>query len=468
MRRIPPGAPILTAAGMRAVEQGAFDAGVSQDALMERAGQAIARETARLAAGRPVLVLAGPGNNGGDAYVAARVLAEAGVDVAVATLGVPKAGAAARMAALWLGPTTTLAEAQPRPVLLDGLLGIGVPRPFDAATQASVAALLAAAELRIAIDVPSGVDADTGAGGIAVDVTLALGALKPAHVMGEGAANAGHVLLDRIGLDVASRWATLATPRPTSRRHDLNKFTRGMVVVIAGEMPGAALLAATAALHGGAGYVVLAGLAPPAGPPHALVRRTLGTIADLSHLLADDRISTVVVGPGLGRGAEALALLDAVLDCPHDLVIDGDALSLLGRDIGARIAGRSGTVCLTPHAGEFARMFDPDDSKIAATLAAAQSSGAIVVHKGPDTVIAHPDGRAVVASSASPSLATAGTGDVLAGLVAARLSGSEAPADAVATAVWLHARAAALAGPGLIADDLVGHIAGALAECSPT
>ncbi len=468
MRRIPPGAPILTTARMRAAEQAAFDAGRTQDALMERAGRAIARQTVRLAAGRVVLVLAGPGNNGCDAYVAARALVGAGVDVAVATLGVPKSGAAARMAALWHGPTTTLAEARPRPVLLDGLFGIGVARPFDAATQTTVSALLAAADLRIAIDVPSGVDADTGAGGIAVDVTLALGALKPAHVLGEGAAKCGHVLLDPIGLEIDTSWFTLASPKPAARRHDVNKFTRGMVVVIAGEMPGAAWLAASAALRGGAGYAVLAGFAPPAGPPHALVRRTLKTIADLSHLLGDDRVSAVVVGPGLGRGPQAQALLDAGLACPHNLVIDGDALSLLGRDVGARIAGRKGPVCLTPHSGEFARMFDADDGKIAATLAAARSSGAVVVHKGPDTVIAHPDGRVVVASNATPWLATAGTGDVLAGLVAARLSGSEAPADAVATAVWLHARAAALAGPGLIADDLVGHIAGALAECSPT
>ena len=452
---------------MRAAEQVVFDAGVTQDALMERAGAAVALQVARLAAGRAVLVLAGPGNNGGDACVAARLLAKMGLDVVVATLGPARLGAAGRMADLWTGPTVKLAEATPRPVLLDGLLGIGTPRPFESVDREGLESLLAAADLRIAIDVPSGVDSDTGEGGIAVDVTIALGALKPAHLLGAGGSNCGHVLLADIGIDCASRWTTLAAPGPPRLRHDVNKFTRGMVVVICGAMPGAAWLAAAAALHGGAGYVILAGFAPPGGPPHAAIRRKIDTIADLDRLLDDDRIGAVVIGPGLGRDRQAEALLNAALAAAHDLIIDGDALTLLGRDVGARIGADRRAVCLTPHTGEFTRMFDTGGSKIDHTLAAAAASGAIIVHKGPDTVIGQPEGRAVIGAGASDWLSTAGSGDVLAGLVAARISGSEVAFDGAQTAVWLHGRAAALAGIAFTADDLVRHIPGALAQCNP-
>jgi hydroxyethylthiazole kinase-like uncharacterized protein yjeF len=218
-------------------------------------------------------------------------------------------------------------------------------------------------------------------------------------------------------------------------------------------------------MHGGAGYVVLAGQEPAGGAPHALVRRTLRSKRDLDILLADERIDAVVIGPGLGRDQQARNLLDAALACAHDLVIDGDALTLLGRDMAARIAADRRTVCVTPHAGEFARMFPFGGNKFEQTLAAAQESGAIVVHKGAATVIAAPDGRAIVASGTSPWLSTAGSGDVLAGLVATQLSANATPLDAASAAVWLHARAATLAGVAFTADDLVGHIPEALARC---
>lgn len=455
MRRVPAGAPIVTAAQMRAAEEAAFARGETPVGLMERAGAAIACEVARLAAGRPILILAGTGGNGGDGYAAARLLREAGSDVIVARLGAPTHEAAVAMAAAWTGETVAFGEAEPRPVLVDALLGIGAARPFAPGVADALDRLLAAAELCIAVDLPSGRDADTGEGGLQADVTIALGALKPGHVLGN--AGAGHVLLADLGIALAGNWRTVATPALPRLRHDANKFTRGMVVVIGGAMTGAGELAASAALHGGAGYVVLAEPAPRAGAPHALVRRHVPDEESLAALLDDERIGAVLVGPGLGRDAAAQERLAAVLASPHALVIDGDALTLLGRDVDARIGADRRRVFLTPHAGEFARMFDGEGSKIDATVAAARASGATVVHKGPDTVIASPNGRVCVAAGASPWLASAGTGDVLAGLVAARLAaGDPRPAD---TAVWLHGRAAARAGAGLAADALIPQLA---------
>ncbi len=429
MRLLPPGAPILTAAEMRAAEEAAFAGGISQPALMERAGAAVAVQVARLAAGRAILVLAGPGNNGGDARDVARWLGERGHDVTMAQL---------------TGNANELPGAPHRPVLVDGLFGTGLSRPLAPDVAAQLARLRDGA-LTIAIDLPSGIGTDDGAdlGMAGADVTVALGALKPAHAD----ARCGHVLLDDIGLDISSATRTLARPALVQPATDSHKFTRGMVVVIAGAMPGAARLAARAAMAGGAGYVVLAGAE---GGPDALVHR------DADVAMADERVGALVVGPGLGKDPTLLA---KALASGRRLVIDGDALSLIGRDIG-RLSGVD--AILTPHSGEFDRMFGAGEgSKIDRTRAAAAASGCTIVHKGAETVIAHPDGRVTVAADAPAWLASAGTGDVLAGLVAARLAAGDAhPAEA---AVWLHGRAARFAGPGMIADDLIGALKDACA-----
>lgn len=429
MRRVPAGTPILTAAAMRAAEEVAFASGISQPVLMERVGSAVAVQVARLAAGRPVLVLAGPGNNGGDAHVVARWLGERGHDVTVAQLS---------------KNTNELSDALHRPVLVDGLFGIGLSRSLDADVAAELVRLRTGA-LTIAIDLPSGLGTDDGAdlGTAGADVTVALGALKPAHA----SALCGHVLLDNIGLNIDSYTRTLDRPTFTRPTADSHKFTRGMVAVIAGAMPGAARLAARAALAGGAGYVVLAGAE---GGPDAIVHR------DADAAMADERVGALVVGPGLGKDRK---LLDRTLASGRQLVIDGNALSLIGRDI-ERLAGVE--AILTPHAAEFERLFGAGEgSKIDRTRAAAAATGCTVIHKGPETVIAHPNGRVTVAADAPAWLASAGTGDVLAGLVAARWAAGDAqPAEA---AVWLHGRAARFAGPGMIADDLIGAIGLALA-----
>ncbi|URW76470.1 NAD(P)H-hydrate dehydratase [Sphingomonas donggukensis] len=456
MRRVPEHAPIVTAAAMRAAEAAAFASGQSQREVMERAGAAVAVQVARLAAGRAILVLAGPGNNGGDAYVVARWLAERGHDVTVAGLGAPT-GVAAEMRAAWTGEVTDLDTVAPRVVLVDGLFGTGVSRPLAADVARALARLRRGAAITIAIDLPSGIATDDGSDleAAGADVTVALAALKPGHVLGDGAGASGHVLLADIGVPVASHWHTLARPSLEPPPRDAHKFTRGMVAVLGGAMPGASRLAARAAMAAGAGYVVLAG--EDRGGPDALVHRT--TDADL---FGDPRIGALVCGPGLGRDAAASDLLDRALACERPLVLDGDALSLLGADAATRLRGKH--AILTPHSGEFDRMFGVGQgSKIDRTIAAAARIGCTIVHKGADTVIADPAGRVTVSAAAPTWLASAGTGDVLAGLVAARCAAGAA--DPASEAVWLHARAAALAGAGLIADGLIDHIGGAIEEC---
>ena len=463
MSLFPANAPILRGGQMRAAEDAAFAAGVTQDALMERAGLAVAREVRRLALGRPVLVLAGPGNNGGDAFVSARFLREWGCDVAIAAMRSTACGAAERMRQAWTGAVSTLAHAEARPVVVDGLFGIGMSRPLAPEIAENLDRLTRDAFV-IAIDLPSGTDADverTFPGAGRADVTIALGALKPAHVTGPDVARMGHVLLADLGIELPAAPRTIARPVITAPDRDAHKYRRGLVTVLAGAMPGAARLAAEAALSAGAGYVVLAGDAAVRGGPDALVHRPLD---DLQTMLGDERLAAVLVGPGLGRDDAAARLIDAALTCTAPLMIDGDAISRLGAAGVERIAARGAPTFLTPHGGEFDRMFGKGcGNKIDRTARAALQAGATIVHKGPDTVIASPDGIVTVSPDAPSWLSTAGTGDVLAGILAARLRpGGE---RAAAEAVWLHGRAARLAGPAFVADTLIGHLGQAIAEC---
>ncbi len=463
---IPADAPIVTAEQMRAAEEAVFRR-VPQEDVMERAGAAVAREAVRFAHGRRILVLAGPGNNGGDAYVAARLLKAEGHDVALVATGAPKPGAAAAMHGRWDGPVGSLYEVRPRPVLIDGLFGTGMARPLERGVAAVFSELVAAADFTLAIDLPSGIATDSGADLGAprgITATLALGALKPAHVLDAGIARCGHVLLADIGIPVETRWRTLARPSlaaPGARSH---KYSRGLVVVVEGAMPGAARLAARAAMAGGAGYVILAGAEPEGGGPDALVRHRIAHEADLAELLGEERIGAVVIGPGLGRDRRAEGLLKAALNADLPLVLDGDALSLLGKSAAAWLERRTAPAWLTPHSGEFDRMFEGEGSKIERTLAAAAASRATILHKGADTVIASPKGEARVLAGASSWLSTAGTGDVLAGLLGAQVARG-AKERAGEAAAWLHARAAALAGPSFVADALIGHVPQAIDQC---
>ena len=457
------GIPIVTAATMRAAEEAVFAAGISQSGLMERAGAAVAREAARFAMGRPILVLAGPGNNGGDAWVAARLLRDGGHDVMVAALGDAKQGTALEMRRQWTGEVVDLADAPARPIVVDGLFGTGLTRPLEPGIVAQLRRLVSAAHFTLAIDLPSGMDTDHGRdlGAAGATATLALGALKPSHLLDRGIDRCGGLLLDDLGIPILTNWRTVATPRLSAPGPRSQKYTRGLVAVREGRMPGAARLASNAALHGGAGYVVRVGDSDSQGP-NAIVHRPA---EDFDTLLADERTGAVVIGPGLGRERDVGATLEAAIASTRPLVLDGDALSLIGRDVG-RLRGRVAPTCLTPHSGEFDRMFGKGEgSKIDRTLVASAATGATIVHKGGDTVIGTPQGEARVYSAGSAWLSTAGTGDVLAGLLGARLAGGAAPLAAAEEAVWLHGRAAQLAGPAFAADDLISYLPRAIAEC---
>ncbi len=428
--------------------------------LMAAAGRAVARAARRFGPCR-VLVLCGPGNNGGDGAVAARLLAEAGWPVAVAwerggapvpgTVAVPFAPAEAARAAL----------------VIDAVFGAGMRGELPD----RVADVLAAAPRVLAVDVPSGLDGGTGQprGRVrAADLTVTFASRKPGHWLLPGRALCGETVLAPIGLpDAALAAAGCRTWRNTPALWDLpapglddHKYTRGHVTVLGGAaMVGAARLAAGAARRGGAGLVTIAAETGAAiyrtGEPGIIVSE-----ATLADLLADERRQVWVVGPGLGA-ERAREVLPALLRAGRRVVADADALTAFADDP----AGLAGCAVLTPHAGEFARLFGPPGpDKLAAVRAAAARLGAVVLLKGADTVIAAPDGRAAINTDAPPFLATAGSGDVLAGLIGAVLAQGLLPWEAACAGVWLHGRAGVLAGPGLVAEDLLPHLAQSIGD----
>ncbi|MES1972197.1 MAG: NAD(P)H-hydrate dehydratase [Pseudomonadota bacterium] len=454
--------PILTAAAMRAAEQSAMDRGATVDSLMARAGAAVAEVVRRLSSAAPVLVLCGPGNNGGDGYVVAGELARAGLSVRIAASGLPATDAARNARARWTGPVEDLGDAGPAPVLVDALFGTGLSRPLDAAIAEPFLRLVAAARLSVAVDLPSGVATDDGAvlGTVPrFDLTLALGSAKPSHLLQPAARFCGAVRVLDIGIPIESETFVLGRPVLAGPGPDAHKYSRGMVVVIAGAMPGAAELAAQAALRAGAGYALLLDGAAH-GAPHAVVRKPWQ-----AELLDDARIGAILIGPGLGRDGSAMAKLDSALASRHRLVIDGDALHLLDQRRLGMLRSRDTVAILTPHAGEFAALFGkPTGSKIDAARGAARQSGAVVVFKGPDTVVAAPDGTVLVTETSSDWLSTAGTGDVLAGTIAAMLAADPAPMNGAGAGVWLHAEAARRLGPAFLADDLAQALTAARAS----
>jgi hydroxyethylthiazole kinase-like uncharacterized protein yjeF len=457
--------PILTAAAMRAAEARAIAAGTSVETLMDRAGTAAAEAIRRYAGLGSVLVLCGPGNNGGDGYVIARRLHEAGLSVRVAALGAPKDGAAALARQAWGDAIEDLTAAAPAPVLVDALFGTGLTRGLDAAVAANLNRLAAGARVNVAVDLPSGVATDDGALLSQVpdfDLTITFATLKPAHRLQPAARHMGRVVIADIGITAESDLTALGRPHLPAPGADDHKYSRGYAAILAGEMPGASALAASAAARGGAGYVRLIAQAPVHGIPHAVVQGE----GEARALLADARIDALAVGPGLGRTPRADALLDRALAAGHRLVLDADALVMLARRGAEALAGLDHVPILTPHAGEFDRLHpDAAGSKLDRALAAAAEWSAVIVFKGADTVVAAPDGRAAIAAPAPAWLASAGTGDVLTGITAAMRARGLGAFEAACAAVWLHARAAEIAGPALIADDLVAALAMALAEC---
>ncbi len=450
--------PILTADQTRLAEAAAMSEGISVETLMDRAGAAVAEAVWRFGGGRPTLILCGPGNNGGDGYVAATLLKKRGCDVHVAALRDPRTPAAIKARAQWSGPVETLANAIPGPVLVDALFGTGLKKPLELEVKSQLQRLADAARLVVAVDVPSGVDADTGAdlGAVNAHVTIALVSIKPAHVLYPAAGFCGHINIDQLGIAAHSDVAILERPKLPAPGPADHKYTRGMVVVVEGDMDGAALLSAGAAQRSGAGYVVLTGQNGAAA--HSVVRKPF------SESLSDARAGAIVIGPGLGRDEAAQAKLLAVIETGKRLVLDADALALV--NMGQLCAVGPRTI-LTPHEGEFARLFGAlAGSKIDRARAAATASNCVVILKGADTVIASPDGRTCVSPLASHWLASAGTGDVLAGIVGAMLARDILCFEAACAAVWLHGASARLFGPGFIADDLLAHLPAALIACA--
>lgn len=460
---------ILTAAETRAAEDAAIARGDTVTRLMARAGRGVAEGVWRFAGNAPTLILCGPGNNGGDGYVAATELAARGVAVRVAASAEPATDAARAARAAWPGPVDPLSDARPAPILVDALFGTGLRRALEVPVAAALLRLAAAARVRVAVDVPSGIDADAGTllGEVpAFELTLALGALKPAHRLQPAAARCGRVALVDLGLAPTGTLTEIARPAIRAPGVADHKYSRGYVFVVGGAMPGAAMLSARAAQRGGAGYVAIAAAGDASAGPDALVHRRVAGPDALAAVLDDARIGAVVCGPGLGREGDARAIMAACLNATRPLVLDADALVLLGGQAAARLRRRQAPTVLTPHAGEFTALFGAGEgNKVARTRAAAAASGAAVVFKGADSVVADAGGRAAIDGGAPAWLASAGTGDVLSGVLAARLAAGDDAYEAACAALWLHGEAARRAGPALIADDLMAHLAPALAMC---
>ena len=336
---------VLTAAEMRAAE---LASAVPLDVLMDRAGHAFAEAVLRFGGGAETLVICGPGNNGGDGYVAARVLAGQGVKVRVAASNPPKTALAQAAAARWAGEPSTLVAAKPSPILVDALFGTGLARALDGDVSLPLQRLGRAARFVIAADLPSGVGSDDGCdyGAIRADVTIAFTAAKPAHLLQPAAANCGTVLIADIGIDCASNAGVLARPSLSPPRPGDHKYSRGMIAVVAGDMPGAATLGASAASRI-AGYTILCGKGDASA---SVVRRGFDAV------LGDARLSAMLIGPGLSDSEGNRAKLAAAMATAVPLVLDAGALALL---TPAEIAARQVATILTPHEGESDRLFGP-------------------------------------------------------------------------------------------------------------
>ncbi len=493
---------LLTPAEMAAADQATIARGVPGIDLMERAGASVAALAQRLAKTRGrVAILCGPGGNGGDGFVAGRLLAERGYSVELFLLGVREAlrGDPALAAERYLTDVRP-AEAfdcADSDLVVDALYGSGLSRDIDGLARQCVERINAFASRGgkvLCVDIASGVDGASGAvRGVAVwgSVCVTFFRLKPGHLLLPGREFCGRAEVVDIGIDAGvlaaigpraflnapAIWRD-AMPRPGANSH---KYARGAALVVSGpaHRTGAARLAARAALRIGAGIVTLASppdaLAVNAAHVTAVMIEPFDGLSGFAALLVDPRRNAVLIGPGAGVGAATRALVEAALTSdspkPRALVLDADAITSFSADSGGLaglIAAAGRVTVLTPHEGEFAKLFRdrPEildaPGKLAKARAAAAALGAVVVYKGADTVVAAPDGRASVGADLPPTLATAGSGDVLAGLACGLLAQGMAPFEAASAAVWLHGAAARAFGPGLIAEDLTEALPGVL------
>ena len=476
-------AELLTNAEMTRADQLTIAAGTDGYALMRRAGLAVAEAAIDLAPTGPILVIAGRGNNGGDGFVAATELAKRGCDVSVMLLCQRETlkGDAARAAQDWRGfvrDCDVAALGKPA-LIIDALFGAGLDRPVKGDPYDMIAAMNASGVPILSVDLPSGINGSTGQVlGIAVNATESITFFrkKPGHLLLPGRAHCGRVrvadigisdaVLDTIGVEafenVPSLWQA-AFPIPRLQDH---KYSRGHALIASGGMSttGAARLSARGALRAGAGLVTVAtpadALAVNASALTAVMVRQADDAVAFAALLSDTRFNACVIGPGCGVGGRTRDLALTAIGAGRGVVLDADALTSFA-DAPAALFDAIGTtrearVVLTPHEGEFSRLFGDVgvEAKLARAREAAARAGAVVVLKGADTVVASPDGRASIAANAPPWLATAGSGDVLAGIICAMLAQGASAFDAACIGVWMHGEAGAEAGPGLIAEDL--------------
>ena len=477
---------LLSVEQMRAAEQYMFTQGTESYALMRRAGAAVAECIDQRYPGRPVLVLAGPGNNGGDGFIAAQALAGWGRAVVLAFLGdVSKLrGGAAAAAAQFKGMVVSLKDISlaDDPVVVDALFGTGLTRAIEGDAADMLRAVRDHSLDVVAVDIPSGIHGDTGEVlGIAAvaDITVTFAAKKYGHVLMPGRALCGEIIIADIGIDqealesvkpavlenAPALWlAHFPWPKP-----ETNKYNRGATLVIGGPVAhaGAARLAALAALRTGSGLVsIVCDKKDEAVYASEALSLITDTLDNWHKLLEDKRNNTVLIGPGAGVNDTTCHHVLAALEAGKRTVLDADALSAFASKPEMLFGAIKSPCILTPHTGEFARLFPEiakgQGNKLQKTLRAAQASHAVVVLKGYDTVIAAPDGRVVVNTNAPPSLATAGAGDVLGGICAGLLAPGMEAFEAACAAVWIHGEAAQQQGVGLIAEDLLSHLPSAL------
>jgi len=470
-----PATAVLDVHRMAEADRLAVASGICVAELMENAGRAVALEITKRWPAQDVLVLCGPGGNGGDGFVAARHLADAGWTVQVALLGSRDAlrGAAREQANRWAGPIADAAPALLKrgPLIVDAIVGAGLNRALAGAARETLAAAAAARLTIVAVDVPSGLQGDTGAdlGAVACALTVTFFRKKPAHLLLPGRALCGEVVvadigtpesvLTRIAPDLYENDPRLWAAELPLLRAQANKYTRGHALVMGGyPMTGAARMAARAAARIGAGLTTVAvpvvALPIYAAALTSIMVKPLSAAADFEALIADARITGFLIGPGAGAGEETRARTRALLATGRAVLVDADALTAFHDDPPSLFGAIRGPCVFTPHEGEFRRLFSCEGDKLARARAAAALCGAVIVLKGSDTVIAAPDGRAIINANAPATLATAGSGDVLSGIVLGLLAQGMDAFAAAAAGVWLHGAAAALFGPGLLAEDL--------------
>ncbi|MFQ5985149.1 MAG: NAD(P)H-hydrate dehydratase [Alphaproteobacteria bacterium] len=476
---------VLTVAEMYAADRAAMEGGVSGETLMENAGRAIAAAVRERWSPCAAVVVCGPGNNGGDGFVVARLLDEAGWSVRLALLGEREElkGDAAVMAGRWRGKVLALDPSvlDGADLVVDALFGAGLARPLDGTAREMVEAVGARGLPCVAVDVPTGVHGDTGevlGAAARASLTVTFFRRKPGHLLLPGRALAGEVVVADIGIPEAvlrsmemrlhMNGPELWLEKYPWPRIDDHKYRRGHAVVVGGgpASTGAARLAARAALRVGAGLVTVAtpaeALAVYAGQLTAVMTALVPDDDAFAALLADPRKNAVLLGPGTGVTETTRRRVLAALGAGKACVLDADAITAFKDAPQDLLKELSTTSLLTPHEGEFARLFAVEGDKVRRARAAAKRCGATVLLKGADTVIAAPDGRAVINANAPPELATAGAGDVLAGLALGLMAQDLAPFEAACAAAWLHGEAGKAVGPGLIAEDLSEALPGVL------